>query len=266
MEKTFNMSAFTNYSLEAAERLIADINGHNPEQEAKEIYEFSDGDNQFFNILIEKRVNDHIPVAYLTKHCTFRGLDLYIDERVLVPRTETEPLVEIAVEELPLGASVIDVGTGSGEVALAVKNERKDLVVAGSDISKDALDVASINSEALGIKVDWYEADLLKGIKQEFNAVLANLPYLPTTKRDSYEPEMVEHEPQVALWGGEDGYDLIRRLLQHTQARKGVDLVALEVGLGQHEDVCELVRSSGFATVFCTTDKKGDIRCVVGKR
>lgn len=246
-------------------RTIEELKGHNPRQEADDIWDYANSSGKTVYELLNRRLN-HEPTAYITNYCKFRNLNLYIDERVLVPRMETEPLVEIAIEDLPKGSSVIDVGTGSGEVALAVKNERPDLIVAGSDISADALDVAAINSDRLGIKIDLFKADLLEGVKKEFNAVLANLPYLPTTKRDSYEPEMVEHEPQVALWGGEDGYDLIRRLLQHTQARKGVDFIALEVGLGQHEDVCELVRSSGFPTVFCTTDKKNNIRCVVGKR
>jgi len=251
-------------TVEDAAKLIESINGHAPINEAQDLYDHSD-DALEFEDYINRRMN-HEPTAYITNHCRFRNLDLYIDERVLVPRTETEPLVEIAVEELPKGASVIDVGTGSGEVALAVKNERHDLIVAGSDISTDALDVAAINSDRLGIKIDLFKADLLDGVKKEFNAVLANLPYLPITKRDQYEPEMVEHEPQVALWGGEDGYDLIRRLLQHTQTRKGIQFIALEIGLDQEADVCDLVRAAGFPTVFCTTDKRGDIRAVIGKR
>lgn len=259
------MGTIGTFPIEYAAKLITEINGHDPFKEAKELYEYAGGDETEFSTLVDRRMA-HEPVAYITNHCKFRGLDFFIDERVLVPRTETEPLVEIAVEELPMGSSVIDVGTGCGEVAISIKNERPDLIVAGSDISKDALDVASINSEALGIKVDWYESDLLSGIKKEFNAVVANLPYLPTTKKDSYEPEMIDHEPQVALWGGLDGYDLIRRLLQHTQARKGVEFLALEIGLQQETDVCELVRESGFPTVFCTTDKRGDIRAVIGKK
>lgn len=262
------MSATGTFPIDKIADLIKNIDGKYPYKEAKELYEFAvqhENDDLKLEEVVNRRLS-HEPVAYITNHCKFRGLDLFIDERVLVPRSETEPLVEIAVEELPQGSSVIDVGTGSGEVALAVKNERRDLIVAGSDISKDALDVASTNSEALDIKVDWYEADLLKGIKNEFNAVLANLPYLPNVNKNSYEPEMVEHEPQIALWGGLDGYDLIRRLLQHTQTRKGVEFLALEIGLGQETDVCELVRESGFSTVFCTTDKKGDIRCVVGRK
>jgi release factor glutamine methyltransferase len=259
------MSSIETYPIENASNLIKEIDGREPYREAKELYEYSISVDKDFDELVRRRIN-HEPVAYITNECKFRGLDFFVDDRVLVPRSETEPLVEVIVDEMPTRASVIDVGTGCGEVALAIKNERPDLTVVGSDISKDALDVASINSFALELDVDWRVSDLLSDIKKEFNAVVANLPYLPTIKRDSYEPEMVEHEPQIALWGGLDGYDLIRRLLEHTKARRGVELIALEIGLGQEEDVCDLVYESGFKTVFCTTDKKGDIRAVIGKR
>lgn len=250
-------------SIEEATSLIKGVGGHAPEAEANELYKFSSLEERLFDNLVQRRL-EHEPTAYITKHSKFRDLNLYIDERVLVPRSETEPLVEIAVENAM--ASVLDVGTGSGAVALAVKNERPDLEVLGVDISKDALDIASINSATLDLDVDWHEHDLIEGVEDEYECVLANLPYLPTTKKDSYEPEMVEHEPQVALWGGTDGFDLTRRLLTLAGPRKGVHLIALELGLGQESVVTELVRAAGFKTVFCVADAKGDIRACVGKR
>jgi release factor glutamine methyltransferase len=253
------------YSMEEAVQLIADIGGYDPVVEAEDLLAEADTP-EMFDKFLQRRINDHIPVAYMTNHARFRGLDLYIDERVLIPRSETEPLVQIAVEELPLGASVVDVGTGSGAVALAVKNERRDLKVTGVDVSKDALDVASINSEKLDLYITLKDADLLEGVKGNFDCVLANLPYLPTKKRDSYAPEMTEHEPSVALWGGEDGFDLTRRLLAQVQRRDGVELVAFESGLGQETDLAELIRSHGFPIVYCTTDSRGDVRCVIGKK
>jgi release factor glutamine methyltransferase len=254
-----------NYTLEEAASLIADVNGFDPIVEAEELLAKANNPSEF-NVLLTRRVNQHEPVAYITKHAKFRGLDLYIDERVLIPRTETEPLVDIAVSECPSEVSLVDVGAGSGAVSLAVKNERPDIDVLGVDISKDALDVASINSTDLELNVKWKDADLLDGVKGDFYCVLANLPYLPTTKRDSYAPEMVEHEPQVALWGGADGFDLTRRLLALAGPRKGIQCLALEIGLGTETAVCELVRAAGFPTVFATTDSRGDIRAVVGKR
>lgn len=269
------MSVIDGYNLTnnvmIATKLIDEIGGYAPEKEAKELFDFAVNNavervnNRHFETLLERRLN-HEPTAYITNHCEFRGLDLYIDNRVLIPRSETEPLVEIAIEELSKEEKVLDVGTGSGAVALAIKNERPDLDVTGVDISKDALDVASINSSNLELKVEWRATDLIEGVKDEYQCVLANLPYLPTIKKDAYQPEMTEHEPQVALWGGEDGFDLTRRLLALVQRRKMVRLLALEIGLGQEVDVIRMVREAGFPIVFCTTDSKDDIRCVVGKR
>lgn len=254
-----------NYSLEEAADLIAGVGGYDPIVEAEELLAKSESVEEFQDFLNE-RVLDRKPVAYITKHHKFRSLDLYIDERVLIPRSETEPLVEIAVAELEQGSSLVDVGTGSGAVSLAIKNERPDLNVLGVDISKDALDVASINSTALELDVSWKDADLLEGVRGDFTCVLANLPYLPTTKKEAYEPEMVNYEPQVALWGGPDGFELTRRLLAHVERRTSVKLLALEIGLGTVKEVCELVRAAGFPTVFATTDNREDIRAVVGKR
>ena len=253
------------YLLEESAQLISDIGGYDPVTEAEDLLVKSDTPN-IFDEYLEQIINHHIPVAYITKHAKFMGLDLFIDERVLIPRKETEPLVEIAIQELGNEASVVDVGTGSGAVALAVKNARPDLKVTGVDISKDALDVAAINSGALGLDVNWKDADLLEGVRGEFDCVLANLPYLPTTKKDSYAPEMTEHEPQVALWGGADGFDLTRRLLAQVASRRMVKLLALELGIGQEQAVTDLIRAAGFPVVFCTTDAKGEIRAAIGKR
>lgn len=258
------MSTVDNIDVHDASKLIMDIGGEFPNYESRELFDFANNIESNFSDLVNRRLN-HEPVAYIIGKSTFRGLDLAIDERVLIPRKETEPLVEEAIRLSP-GSSVIDVGTGSGAIALAIKNERPDLEVLGTDISKDALDVASINSTALGIDVDWRHADLLKGIRPEFDAVLANMPYLPTTKADAYAPEMTEHEPQVALWGGNDGFDLIRRLLSEVSSRNQVHTVALECGLGQEMDIHDLVRAAGFSTVYMTKDSKENIRAVVGKR
>jgi release factor glutamine methyltransferase len=255
------------FTFDDAVRAITEVGGNDPANEAQELLNctrVNDCDLGYFEELVSRRV-EHEPVAYITGHHNFRGLDLFIDERVLIPRVETEPLVEEA-KLLPWCDSVIDVGTGSGAIALAVKNERPDLTVLGTDISKDALDVAAINSDKLGINVEWRHADLLEGIEGEFGAVLANMPYLPAPMKESYAPEMTEHEPPIALWGGLDGYDIIRMLLQQAAACKSIYFIALEIGLGQEKDVMDLVGNVGFKTVYGTTDSRGDIRAIVGKR
>lgn len=259
------MNTTINYTVDNLAKILNEVGGYDPFTEAKDLLDLAKDDDHFDKLLY-RRINNHEPVSYITNHAKFKGLDIYIDRRVLIPRPETETLVDVAVQDVSKNCKVIDVGTGSGAVALAVKNERPDLQILGVDISKDALDVASINSNELGIKIDLKQSDLIEGIKDEYDCILANLPYLPVDKKDFYQAEMVDYEPDVALWGGKDGFNLTRRLLELLRRRKRVSLLALEVGLGQHEDVIHMIRDAGFPTVFCTTDAKGDIRCVVGKK
>src|SRR5437764_1668527 len=165
------------------------------------------------------------PVAYILGRKEFRRITLAVDPRVLIPRPETELLVEVGVS-LPEGARVVDVGTGSGAVALALKDERPDLSVTATDASAEALAVARANAVRLRTDVTFVQADLLNGVSGEFDAVLANLPYVPEDV--ALPPEIERYEPPAALYSGPDGLDAIRRLVATVDA---VGLVALEVGL-----------------------------------
>lgn len=197
------------------------------------------------------------PVAYLLGRKEFRRITLAVDRRVLIPRPETELLVEVGLS-LPAGASVVDVGTGSGAVALALADERPDLSIVGTDLSADALAVARENGRHLGLGVEFVQADLLKGLDRRFDAVLANLPYVA---RDvDLQPE-IAHEPAEALFGGPDGLDPVRRLLSMVD---GVPLVALEAGLAQY--VASLAREAGFASTEILRDLAGYERVVVARR
>ena len=130
-----------------------------------------------FQELVRRRSAGHEPVAYLLGTKGFRHIELRVDPRVLVPRPETELLVEVALD-LPAGARVLDVGTGCGAVALALASERPDMRVTGSDMSEEALAVAAVNRERLGLDVELVRADLLDGLGEEWDAILANPPYV----------------------------------------------------------------------------------------
>lgn len=203
------------------------------------------------------------PVAYIRGTRGFRHIDLAVDARVLVPRPETELLVEVALR-LPRGARVADVGTGSGAVALALKHERPDLTVVATDVSEDALEVARANAAALRLDVAFVRGDLLAAVDGPLDAVLSNPPYVPEGDRQGLEPEVAVHEPSQALFAGGDGLDVLRRLTAEAAAR--APFVAFEVGAGQAPAVADLLRAAGMSRVSAHRDLAGIERVVVGER
>ncbi|WP_051222636.1 peptide chain release factor N(5)-glutamine methyltransferase [Conexibacter woesei] len=219
---------------------------------------------RWFRDAIRRRTVERVPVAYLVERKGFRHLDLHVDPRVLVPRPETEHLVE-ALLDLPSGSRVHDVGTGSGAIALALKDERPDFRVSASDVSPDALAVARGNAERLGLDVTFTQGDLLDGVDPHVDVVVSNPPYVEETQRRFLAPEVVAHEPALALFAGNDGLRTIRPLV--TQAA-GTDayMLAMEVGAGQAPAVRALVAAAGFPEVSTVTDLAGHERVVVGQR
>jgi release factor glutamine methyltransferase len=214
---------------------------------------------------VRRRAVEREPVAYIVGRRAFRNIELAVDRRVLVPRPETELLVEAALS-LPRGASVLDVCTGSGAVALALKQERGDLQVWGSDISEPALELARENGERLGVEVRWLHADLLEGVPDDFDAVLANPPYVADSERPSLAPEIIRHEPAGALFAGEDGLAVIRPLVRGLSTRRRVATAAIEVGEGQAEAVARLLRDAGFGGTSFEVDLGGIKRVVIGRK
>jgi release factor glutamine methyltransferase len=218
-----------------------------------------------FQNAVRRRSMEREPVAYIVGRRGFRRLELTTDRRALVPRPETELLVEVGLT-LPRGARVLDVGTGSGAVALALKDERPDLQVMGSDLSEDALALARANGERLGLEVEWLRADLLAGVPDELDAILSNPPYVAEGQRPELAPEILRHEPAEALFSGVDGLTAIRALLTQVAGRSRVAFVALEIGEGQATSVTELTRAAGFQAVRAERDLAGIERVVVGER
>jgi release factor glutamine methyltransferase len=205
---------------------------------------------------VRRRAVAREPVAYITGRRAFRHIELAVDPRVLIPRPETELLVELAVAALPPGARVVDVGTGSGAVALALSDERPDLRVTGAELSAEALAVARANGERLGLPVEWLRADGVPDAK--WDAVVANLPYV--ADGDALPPEVSGHEPRGALYSGPDGLDALRALA----ARVRAPWVALEHGAGQGAAVREMLNAAGYAEVATHRDLAGHERVTTG--
>ena len=217
-----------------------------------------------FQDAVRRRCAGREPVAYILGRRGFRHLELAVDPRVLVPRPETELLVEIGLG-LPRGARVVDVGTGSGAVALALKQERPDLEVLATDVSAAALEVARDNAQRLGLDVCFTAGDLLADVGA-VDAVLCNPPYVAAGERAGLAPEIVRHEPPGALFAGEDGLEVIRRLVPAAAAVARTRLLGVEVGEGQSAAVAALMEASGFAAVEVRSDLAGVQRFVVGER
>ena len=208
------------------------------------------------------RRREREPVAYILGTKGFRSIELAVDPRVLIPRPETEHLVH-AVLDLPQGARVCDVGTGSGAIALALKSERPDLEVVATDSSDEALDVARANAQRLGLEVAFHHGDLLADVSGSLDALVSNPPYVEDGALLA--PEIVRYEPALALRAGPDGLDVIRRLLPAAGATEA-RTVALEIGAGQAAAVGVLAREAGFPDVAVVPDLAGISRVLVGRR
>jgi release factor glutamine methyltransferase len=215
-----------------------------------------------FQDAVRRRSVQREPVAYITGVKGFRRLDIAVDPRVLIPRPETETLVEAALDALPEGARVVDVGTGSGAIALALKDERPDLDVVATDVSEDALTVARANAERLGLEIELVRGDLLAGAGA-VAAVVSNPPYVEDGAQLA--PEIVRHEPALALRAGADGLDVLRRLVPAAAAR-GAALLAVEHGMGQAAAVEALALESGFSRTERRPDLAGIDRVVIAWR
>ncbi|MFL5833149.1 MAG: peptide chain release factor N(5)-glutamine methyltransferase [Solirubrobacterales bacterium] len=220
-----------------------------------------------FGEMVRRRLRRE-PVAYILGRKGFRHLDLALDRRVLIPRPETELLVELALELQP--ATVLDVGTGSGAIALAVADELPECAVTATDTSPGALEVARANVQRLGLadRVELLEEALPEG---EFDLVLANLPYVAERDWPALQPEVTQWEPREALLAGADGLDAYRALIPGcgrvfpSHGGKSSAALAVEVGEGQAEAVAGLMRESGFEEVEIRLDLAGIERVVIAR-
>ena len=228
------------------------------------------GASRRFAEMVRRRLRRE-PVAYIIGRRGFRRIELLVDRRVLIPRPETELLVDMALELEP--RSVLDVGTGSGAIALAVADELPGARVIAIDTAFDAVRVAQSNTERLGLadRVDVVlrGVDSLAGAEPDerpFDLLLANLPYVREDDWDGLQPEIREYEPREALVAGATGLEVIVTLLEElTTLAKRPTAVALEVGDGQAVEVSELVGAAGYENVEIRPDLGGIDRVVLGR-
>jgi release factor glutamine methyltransferase len=226
--------------------------------------EISPAATRRFAEMVRRRLRRE-PVAYILGRRGFRHLELAVDPRVLIPRPETELLVGLALELRP--RTVLDVGTGSGALALAIAAELPGAEVTATDTSTGALAVAAANAERLGLaaRVELFEGSLPpRGKDEEFDLVVANLPYVSERDWGDLQREVTKWEPREALLAGPEGLDVFRTVVPSLAAVTGT--LALEIGQGQSAAVGELLRAAGCQAIESRRDLAGIERIVIGRR
>ena len=246
-----------------AEALLAGITGRPPaELVADRDASIAPAEARAFSEAVRRRLRRE-PVAYILGRKGFRHIELEVDRRVLIPRPETEMLVELALSVRP--ETVLEVGTGSGAVALAIADEIPGCRVTAGDTSAGALAVATSNAARLGLggRVEFFEGTWPGS--GGFDLIVSNLPYVASG--DELPPEVRDWEPPEALFAGDSGLEAFRAVLASLDG-SGVEapVIALEIGHGQGQDVIDLVRAAGFGETRLLMDLAGLERVVVGRR
>ncbi len=214
---------------------------------------------------IVKRRKTREPLQYIFGNVPFYNITLCCDKRALIPRDETAVLAETAVLQIKQHgySTVLDIGTGSGAIALAIKNELKQISVCACDISSDALSLAKENAKMLALDVEFVQSDLFSALNgRRFDVILSNPPYIPTKDIEKLERELF-FEPQNALDGGSDGLDFYREII--SQAREYLNkngLLMFEIGFDQADAVKILLAKNGFSEVTVKKDYSGLDRIV----
>ena len=237
--------------------LLADVTGRTP------AWLFAHGEEQIDPTLVEALVRRRIdgePLQYIRGKAEFFGREFFVDDRVLIPRPETELLVEAAIARAPNGARVLDIGSGSGCIAITIERERRDLDVTSIDVSVAALAVATRNAREHDANVKFAASDAFEAIRGEFDLIVANPPYVPRADYEQLATDVRDHEPQLALTPGPRGTEMIERILDARRA----PMVMLEIGFGQLADVRDVAR--GYEIVQVINDLAGIERVVVLSR
>ena len=223
------------------------------------------------DVLLERRLEGE-PVQYITGECEFYGLPFRVTADALIPRPETEHLVECVLELAPCFAEprIVDVGTGSGAIAVALAHKLPDAHIAATDVSGVALDLAGENARRNGVgdRIRFLQGDLLAPVVAErFDIVVSNPPYVPSADRNSLAVEIRDFEPGLALFAGEDGLDIYRRLIPAAFAvLASGGFIALEIGCGQSDAVSSLLSGAGFSEIEFRLDLQGIPRVAVARR
>lgn len=226
--------------------------------------EIDEEDYTRYQAMIEARAK-RIPYQYLINQQEFMGLQFYVDENVLIPRQDTEVLVQLVMKHAD-NADILDMCTGSGCIILSLGKLCKPKSLTAVDISSKALEVAKRNARNLEVPVTFIESDVFDKVTGTYDIIVSNPPYIPTKVIEELMPEVKDHEPMLALDGLEDGLYFYRILVKEAYKYLRKDgYIFLEIGHNQGEDVKNLLLEAGFTEVNIEKDLPGHDRVVVGK-
>ena len=215
---------------------------------------------------LQKRCT-HIPVQHITGVQNFMGLDFSVNEHVLIPRFDTEILVEEVMKHLHDGFSILDMCTGSGCILLSLLKYSNDCKGVGVDISADALLVANTNKEKFGIEASFIESNLFEQVTGKYDIIVSNPPYIRSDVIPTLMEEVRDHEPVLALDGTEDGLFFYREIVRESpKYLNGGGMLFFEIGYDQAEDVSRLMEGAGYKDVTVVKDFAGLDRVVYGRR
>lgn len=223
---------------------------------------------QEYSKLIQKRAQ-HIPLQQLTHQAWFYGIEFYVNEHVLIPRQDTEVLVEEVLKEAgdKAGLQVLDMCTGSGCILLSLLENLKEAQGTGADLSEEALLVAKKNGERLKRQVCWEKSDLFEKIHGKFNIIVSNPPYIETKVIEDLMEEVRFHEPRMALDGHEDGLFFYREITAKAgEYLEENGILAFEIGYDQGEAVCTLMKQEHYREIRIVKDLAGLDRVVIGRK
>lgn len=248
--------------------LLSYVTGLNRQQYLLKMTEEMDEELTFkYNLLIKKRAN-RIPLQYITGTAQFYGRDFVVSPDVLIPRFDTEVLIETALAHLQPGASLLDVCTGSGCILLTLMSEVMDIDGVGIDISVEALRIARENATKLSVSADFREGDLFTPIDEDekFDLIVSNPPYIASAVIETLDTEVKDHEPRLALDGSEDGLIFYQRIIRDAADYMKKDAYLIfEIGYDQGEAVSNLLNRYGFTNIFIKKDLNGLDRVVGGQ-
>jgi release factor glutamine methyltransferase len=202
--------------------------------------------------LMQRRLRRE-PLQYIRGRTEFYGREFLVDERVLIPRPETEHLVEEAIARIARGGRALDIGTGSGCVAISIALERPDLTVFGSDLSDAALAVASKNARRLDAPLRLFGSNVCEaiGARARFHAIASNPPYIPAREMADLQAEVRDHEPEIALTPGKSGLEVVERILERAAGLLEPEgIILLEIGYSQSDAVARLAGAGGWSCAF----------------